>query len=200
MLYAAIIGSYLLGSVSFAIIISRVLKLADPRKYGSHNAGATNVMRSGNKKAAVLTLVGDMVKGLLVVLIARLLFAKIEGGSALVALCGILAIIGHIYPIFFKFKGGKGVATSIGVLLGFNVYLALLVIITWLIVFKLFKISSLAALVAATVSPVYAYALMGNNAYFGATTFIAILILWKHKSNIVRLLNKQEQGFKPKDE
>lgn len=196
MLYIAILISYLIGSVSFAIIISRLMHLDDPRKYGSHNAGATNVMRSGNKKAATLTLIGDLVKGLVVVLIARHLFANIAGGDVMITFCGISVVIGHIFPVFFKFKGGKGVATAIGVLLGFNVYLALLLILTWLIVFKLFKISSLAALIATALAPIYAYSLMGNNSFFGGITFIAVIILWKHKSNIIRLLNNQEKRIK----
>lgn len=196
MLYFAMIASYLLGSISFAIVVSYYMKLDDPRKYGSHNAGATNVMRSGNKKAAILTLLGDLLKGLVVVLVAKYLFRHIDDGDALVAACGILAVIGHIYPVFFKFKGGKGVATAIGVLLGFNLFLALLLIATWLITFKISKISSLSALVATILSPIYAYVLMGNNSYFGATTFISIILLWKHKANIIRLLDKQEHKFK----
>src|SRR5579863_3649137 len=199
MIYLAFLASYLLGSISFAIVISYFMHLNDPREYGSGNAGATNVLRSGNKKAAILTLACDLVKGLLVVLVARYVFAKVGGGDALVAICGILVVVGHIYPIFFKFKGGKGVATAIGVLLGFNIYLAISLIVIWIITFKLFKISSLSALVATILAPVFAYSLMGNNSYFGATTFITILILWKHKSNIIRLLNKQEQPLVKKD-
>ena len=124
----------------------------------------------------------------------------IDGGDTIIALCGILVVIGHIYPIFFKFKGGKGVATAVGVLLGFNIWLALLIVGTWLVVFKLFKISSLSALVAIILSPIYAYLLMGNNAYFGGTLVIAFFVLYKHKSNIIRLLRGQEQGFKSKGE
>ncbi len=199
-IYLAILGSYLLGSIPFAIIISYFMRLDDPRKYGSHNAGATNVLRSGNKTAAALTLTCDLAKGLIVVLVTSHLFAPINGGDALVAICGILVVIGHVYPIFFKFKGGKGVATAIGVLLGFNLYLALLLIAVWLITFKLFKISSLSALIATGLAPVFAYSLMGNNSYFGATTVISILVLWKHKTNVVRLLNKQEEQLAKKNE
>ncbi len=199
MLYLAIVVSYLIGSISFAIVISRFMHLADPREYGSQNAGATNVLRSGNKKAAVLTLLLDLLKGLIVVLVAKYAFSKINGGDALVAMCGILVVVGHIYPIFFKFRGGKGVATAIGVLLGFNLYLALLLVAVWLVTFKLFKISSLSALIATILAPIFAYCLMGNNSYFGATVFITILVLWKHKANIIRLLNKQEQPLVKKD-
>ena len=198
--YILLISSYLVGSVSFAIIISKFMKIDDPRNYGSMNAGATNVMRSGNKKAAIITLIGDLLKGTIVILIAKYFLYDIDGGDTIIALCGILVVIGHIYPIFFKFKGGKGVATAVGVLLGFNIWLALLIVGTWLVVFKLFKISSLSALVAIILSPIYAYLLMGNNAYFGGTLVIAFFVLYKHKSNIIRLLRGQEQGFKSKGE
>lgn len=196
MIYAALILAYLVGSLSFAIIVSKSMKMDDPRSYGSHNAGATNVMRSGNKKAAILTLLGDMFKGLVVVLIAKHFFVNVDGGVSIIALCGVLAVLGHIYPIFFKFKGGKGVATAVGVMLGFNLYLALLLVITWVLIFKVFKISSLAALVATVLSPVYAFLLMGNSAYFGATLIIAFFVLYKHKENIIRLFIGQEHKFK----
>jgi glycerol-3-phosphate acyltransferase PlsY len=199
MLYIAIVVSYLIGSISFAIVISRIMHLADPREYGSQNAGATNVLRSGNKKAAALTLLCDLLKGLIVVLVAKYAFGKINDGEAYVAICGILVVVGHIYPVFFKFKGGKGVATAIGVLLGFNLYLALLLVAVWLVTFKLSKISSLSALTATILAPILAYCLMGNNSYFGATVFITILVLWKHKANVIRLLNKQEQPLAKKN-
>jgi glycerol-3-phosphate acyltransferase PlsY len=167
--------------------------MSDPRSYGSKNAGATNVMRSGNKKAAVLTLVGDLLKGAIVVWIAQHYFGKVPGGESIVALCGLLTVIGHIYPIFFKFKGGKGVATSIGVILGFNPLLALFLVITWLVVFKISKISSFSALIASLTSPIYAYLFMGNNAYFGAVVLISFFILYTHKSNIYRLITGKER-------
>ncbi|MBP9723079.1 MAG: glycerol-3-phosphate 1-O-acyltransferase PlsY [Gammaproteobacteria bacterium] len=195
MVYLALIFSYVLGSLSFAIIISKFMKMADPRSYGSKNAGATNIMRSGNKKAAVLTLTGDVLKGLIVVIIARYLFMSLEDGTAIIAICGILVVLGHIYPLFFKFKGGKGVATAIGVILGFNFYLALLLIFTWLIIFKIYKTSSLAAIIANILAPIYAYLLMGNNSYFGATLVIACFILYKHKVNIIRIFKGQEHKF-----
>jgi glycerol-3-phosphate acyltransferase PlsY len=194
----ALLFSYLIGSVSFAIILSRVYNLSDPRTYGSSNAGATNILRSGNKKAAILTLIGDCLKGATVVWLARLFFGGINGGESLVALCGIMVILGHIYPIFFKFKGGKGVATAIGVLLGFNVWLALLCLGSWIIVFAISRISSLSAIVAAMTAPIFAYLLMKNNVYFGATLVIAFFILYTHKLNILRLLTGQEHVFKKK--
>lgn len=199
-LYIMLVVAYLLGSLSFAIIVSKFMKMDDPRSYGSHNAGATNVMRSGNKKAAAFTLLGDLVKGLLVVLIARFLMrhSGAENGDveAIVGICGILVVIGHIYPIFFKFKGGKGVATAIGVLLGFNPWLALLLVATWVVVFKTTKISSLAAILACLLAPVFAYVLFGNTSYFGATLIISIFVIFKHRSNIMRLVKGQESNFK----
>lgn len=200
MLYSMLIIAYLLGSLSFAIIVSKFMKLEDPRSYGSQNAGATNVMRSGNKKAAIFTLLGDLIKGLLVVLIARFITRGIDGGDAIVGLCGVMAVIGHIYPIFFKFKGGKGVATAIGVMLGLNPYLALLLVVTWIIVFKLSRVSSLSAIIATLMSPLYAYVLMGNSSYFGATTIVAFFVVYKHKDNIIRLIKGTEGSFKQKKE
>lgn len=196
LLYIMVVFAYLMGSLSFAIIISKMLKMDDPRSYGSKNAGATNVMRSGNKKAAILTLVGDFLKGFLVVIIARLWFSSVNGAEVLIAFSGIVVVLGHIYPIFFKFKGGKGVATALGVLLGFNLWLMLLCAASWLIVFKLSRISSLSAIVAAAGAPVYAYLLMGNSVYFGATLVIAFFILYTHKANILRIVTGKEQKFK----
>lgn len=191
--------AYLLGSLSFAIIVSKFMKMDDPRSYGSNNAGATNVMRSGNKKAAVLTLVGDLLKGLIVVLVARFLMRGIDGGDAIVGICGVLAVVGHIFPIFFKFKGGKGVATAIGVLLGFSPILALLVIVSWFVVFKFTRVSSLSAILATFLSPLYAYVLFQNTSYFGATLMIAVIVIFKHQSNIVRLIKGEEASFKKKN-
>lgn len=191
--------AYLLGSLSFAIIVSKFMKMDDPRNYGSNNAGATNVMRSGNKKAAAFTLLGDLLKGLLVVLIARFLMRGIDGGDAIVGICGVLAVIGHIFPIFFKFKGGKGVATAIGVLLGFSPVLALLVVVSWFVVFKFTRVSSLSAILATFLSPLYAYVLFQNTSYFGATLMIAVIVIFKHQSNIVRLIKGEEASFKRKE-
>lgn len=191
--------AYLLGSLSFAIIVSKFMKMDDPRNYGSNNAGATNVMRSGNKKAAAFTLLGDLLKGLIVVLVARFLMRGIDGGDAIVGICGVLAVIGHIFPIFFKFKGGKGVATAIGVLLGFSPVLALLVVVSWFVVFKFTRVSSLSAILATFLSPLYAYVLFQNTSYFGATLMIAVIVIFKHQSNIVRLIKGEEASFKRKE-
>ncbi len=194
MVYLAILISYLVGSLSFAIIVSKYYRIEDPRLYGSKNAGATNVMRSGNKKAAGLTLLGDLLKGLVVVLVAKHLF-NVNGTESVVALCGIFAVIGHIYPVFFKFKGGKGVATAIGVILGFNPLVALFLVITWAIIFMLFRVSSASALVAIICAPIYAFVLMGNNAYFGAILLVAFFIVYTHKTNIVRIITGKEFKF-----
>lgn len=196
MIYSYFILCYLIGSVSFAIIVSYFFKLNDPRSYGSLNAGATNVMRSGNKKAALLTLIGDLLKGTLSVVLPYFLFRSHQYRDIIIALAGVLVVLGHIYPVFFKFRGGKGVATAIGVLLGFNIYLAILFAITWIIVFKLSKISSLAALIAISLSPIYAYLLTGNSPYLGATLIITFFVLYKHKSNLFRLLKGKEASFK----
>ena len=141
-LYMMLFASYLIGSLSFAIIIAKIMRMDDPRSYGSGNAGATNVMRSGNKKAAALTLLGDLLKGLLVIIIARLMTQSQQYSDSIIGLCGVFVIIGHILPIFFKFKGGKGVATAIGVMLGFNFWLFIGLALSWFLVFKLTKISS----------------------------------------------------------
>ena len=198
--YIALFMAYCVGSLSFAVIVSKVMKLSDPRSYGSHNAGATNVMRSGNKKAAVLTLIGDLLKGTIVVFVFKSFLNNNIDRQTFTALAGVLVVIGHIYPVFFKFKGGKGVATAFGVMLGFNPILALLLAFTWGVVFKISKISSLSALIATILSPVYAFLLMGNNTYFGAILIIAFFVLYKHKENIFRLFSAQEYKFKKSQE
>ena len=191
-----LIFAYLVGSISFAIIISKFFKLDDPRTYGSNNAGATNVLRTGNKKAAILTLLGDGLKGLFVVLVGQHYFLNMVDHHAyhlgLIACGGIFVVLGHIFPIFFNFKGGKGVATALGVILGFNVIVGLLVVASWLITFKISKVSSLSALIATILAPIYAFIMMGNNAYFGAVAVIGCCILFTHKQNIYRLVKKEE--------
>ncbi len=184
--------AYLIGSISSAIIICRMLGLPDPREQGSGNPGATNVMRIGGKKAAAITLLGDMLKGLLPVYVANLLSLPLE----LLAATGLAAFFGHLYPVFFHFKGGKGVATSIGVLLGFSWALGLAVAGTWLLIYKLGKISSLSALVASTLSSLYAAFIIGDAAIVAAAIVMTVFLLWRHKSNIQRLLAGQEGKFR----
>ncbi|MDD2800061.1 MAG: glycerol-3-phosphate 1-O-acyltransferase PlsY [Methylobacter sp.] len=176
--------AYLIGSISSAILICRLMGLPDPRGQGSGNPGATNVMRIGGKKAAGITLLGDLLKGLLPVYIAKIFEVPVE----ILVATGLAAFIGHLYPIFFGFKGGKGVATSLGVLLGISWWLGVVVIVTWLAVYRLGKISSLAALCASTLSPIYAWFVVGDLWIVAVASVMTALLLWRHKSNIQRLL------------
>lgn len=180
--------AYLLGSVSCAILICRMMGLPDPRGQGSGNPGATNVMRIGGKKAAGLTLLGDFLKGFIPVYLANVL-----GMSTLLqALVGAAAFLGHLYPVFFGFKGGKGVATSAGVLLGFSWWLGLAFMATWMLMYKFGKISSLSALIASALSPVYAWFILGDKPIVSAAVFMTVFLLFRHKSNIQRLLAGEE--------
>lgn len=185
----AILAAYLLGSVPFAVIVSRLFGLADPRSYGSKNPGATNVLRSGNKKAAVLTLVGDAAKGWLAVFIAeQLQFSPLVAG-----LVALAVFFGHIFPIFLKFRGGKGVATAFGVLVGLDLILALAVLGTWLGVAFAFRYSSLAAVAAAVVAPMAAGLIHGTSGgVVAVVAVIAATLIAKHWANIQRLLAGRE--------
>jgi len=196
-LYALI--AYLIGSISFAIVVSRLRGIADPRSYGSHNPGATNVLRSGDKIAAALTLLGDAAKGFLVVLMAGVIAPRVLPEPlipAAVALCGVAVFLGHLYPIYFRFQGGKGVATAFGVLLGFMPAIGLLTGLVWLVVARVGRISSLAALSAAGAAPVVTLFLKGLDLTFWATLSIAVLLVIRHKKNIAQLLSGQEQAFR----
>ena len=188
-----ILFAYLVGSISSGIIVSQIFNLPDPRTIGSKNPGATNVMRSGNKKAAIFTLLGDLLKAILVLTIAEYL-----GFNDLIIVCVALAVlIGHIYPIFYKFQGGKGVATAIGILIALNFKLALIVASIWLLVFGIWRYSSLAAIVAAISAPIIAiFILRDQSLYCIAFTFITIIILFKHQANIRKLLSGTELKFK----
>jgi len=183
-----ITAGYLLGSLSSAIIVCRLLGLPDPRGEGSGNPGATNVLRIGGKKAAAITLIGDMLKGLIPVLIAKLLGADLTIQAAV----AVAAFLGHLYPLFFGFRGGKGVATAIGVLLGLHWPVGLLTIATWLVIAKVFKISSLAALLAILVTPLYIWWLIPNKSLMIAMLFMGTLLFWRHRSNIKGLLAGSE--------
>lgn len=192
-----IIVSYLMGSIASAILVCRLLDLGDPRSEGSGNPGATNVMRLHGKKAAILTLAGDVLKGVIPVLIA-----KAMGSSELViALSGLAAFIGHLYPIFFGFKGGKGVATLIGVLLATHWILGLAYVLSWLFFAFVFRYSSLAALLAAVLTPVYSWLLLQNISVLICHTLIAATLIWRHHSNIHNLLDGTEDkiGEKPEE-
>ena len=188
-----ILFAYLVGSVSSGIIVSQIFNLPDPRTIGSKNPGATNVMRSGNKKAAIFTLLGDLLKAILVLAIAEYL-----GFNDLIIVCVALAVlIGHIYPIFYKFQGGKGVATAIGILFALNFKLALIVASIWLLVFGIWRYSSLAAIVAAISAPIIAiFIFRDQSLYCIAFTLITIIILFKHQANIRKLLSGTELKFK----
>ena len=184
----AIVLSYLLGSLSFAVIVSKVLGMDDPRSYGSKNPGATNVLRSGNKAAALATLAFDALKGYLPVL-AVLLFGPRHGlGEGSVALVGLAAFLGHLWPVFFRFKGGKGVATAAGVLLAFDPWLGLATVATWVVVAAFFRYSSLAALAAAAFAPFYRLLLWGGGPIAAAIGVMSLLLVWRHRGNIAKLL------------
>ncbi len=183
-----IAAGYLFGSLSSAIIVCKLWGLPDPRTQGSNNPGATNVLRIGGKKAAAVTLLGDTLKGVVPVLIARLL----EADAQTLALVAMAAFLGHLYPVFFGFKGGKGVATALGVLLALAWPVALAAAATWLVVAKVFKISSLAALIAACLSPLYAWLLAQPREFVIMLGVMSLLLIWRHRSNIRNLLSGAE--------
>ena len=184
--------AYLLGSLSFAVIVSRAMRLDDPRSYGSGNPGATNMLRSGNKVAAILTLLLDAVKGVVAVLIARFLAERLGYGDGVVALAGLSSFLGHLYPIFFRFQGGKGVATAAGVLLALNWVVGLACLGIWLAIAVLTRYSSLAALVTAVMAPVCFHFMHGDSQVVAAVAVMSALLIWRHRSNITKLLNGTE--------
>ena len=184
----AIVAAYLLGSVPFAMISSKVFGLADPRTYGSGNPGATNVLRSGNKKAALMTLIGDALKGAVAVIVAQ----QMGLSDTLIALVALAVFLGHLYPIFLKFKGGKGVATAAGVLLALDPILGLAVAGTWLLVAYVSRYSSLAALIAAASAPVIAVLMHGATNQTIVVGILGMALIGKHWQNIQRLLAGQE--------
>jgi glycerol-3-phosphate acyltransferase PlsY len=183
-----VLAAYLLGSVSFAVVVSRVFGLPDPRSYGSKNPGATNVLRSGSKAAAVLTLLGDAGKGWLAVWLAAQLAGAPAIAGLVAPLAGLAAFVGHLFPVFHRFRGGKGVATAAGVLLGIDPWLGLATITTWVVIALLFRISSLAALAATLFAPLYAWWLFGLRPLLAVVVAIALLLVWRHRANIGRLV------------
>ena len=187
-----VLAAYALGSVSYAIVLSRLFGMPDPRSYGSGNPGATNVLRSGRKLVAVLTLLGDGGKGWLAVWLAQLWTGQTAILGLDVLLAGVAVFAGHLFPAFHGFRGGKGVATAAGVLLAFDPWLGLGTLATWVAIFAFFRVSSLAALVAAVFAPAYAFWLFGLRPVFPAVAAIAVLLLWRHKDNIRRLLAGEE--------
>ena len=190
MLVAALLvaAGYLLGSIATAVLVSRALGVADPREGGSGNPGATNVLRLSGRRAAVLTLAGDVLKGLAPALAARA--AELPPG--VVALVGLAAFLGHLFPVFFAFRGGKGVATALGALLGMDPLLGAAVLATWLLVAGVFRYSSLAALVASVLAPVHTWVLVGDPGVVGAVAVMTGLLVWRHRANIGRLLAGEE--------
>jgi acyl phosphate:glycerol-3-phosphate acyltransferase len=188
----ATLAAYLIGSLSFAVIVSRVMGLNDPRTYGSGNPGATNVLRSGNKAAAVLTLLLDALKGFVPVVLVDQFGSRYGLGEGTVALVAIAAFLGHLWPVFFRFQGGKGVATAAGVLLGLNPWLGLATLATWVIIAAFFRYSSLAAIVAAVFAPFYQLLIWGGGPAAISVAVMGLLLVWRHSANIQKLLKGTE--------
>lgn len=186
--------AYLIGSISFAVVMSRLFGLSDPRTYGSKNPGATNVLRSGNKKAAIATLIGDGAKGWFAVWLAQMLGPQFGVGDLGIALVAIAVFLGHLYPIFFRFVGGKGVATALGVLLGLNPWVGLATLVTWLVIAYAFRYSSLAALISAIFAPFYFGLLFGadRTEELLAVLAMSVLLVIRHRGNIANLMAGKE--------
>ena len=187
-----VIAAYLIGSISFAVVMSRVFGLSDPRTYGSKNPGATNVLRSGNKTAAIATLAGDGVKGWFAVWLALRLADQYGVTDAGIALVALAVFLGHLWPLFFRFVGGKGVATALGVLVGLNPWLGLATLVTWLAVAFAFRYSSLAALISALFAPFYYGLLFGIDEKLFAVVAMCMLLAWRHSKNIGNLIAGKE--------
>ncbi len=183
----AVVAAYLVGSLAFAVIVSRVAGLSDPRSYGSKNPGATNVLRSGHKGAAIATLLLDALKGYVPVLLATLFATRFGWGEGTIALVGLAAFLGHLWPVFFRFHGGKGVATAAGVLLGISPWLGLATLLTWVIIAFFFRYSSLASLVAAAFAPFYQMLIWGQGPALFGIGVMSLLLIWRHAENIRKL-------------
>ena len=188
--------AYLIGSISFAVVVSKCMRLPDPHTYGSGNPGATNVLRTGNKLAAALTFIGDALKGYFAVMLARVLLGDESLTSTLSSwvLCGVVlaVFLGHLFPIFHGFKGGKGVATACGILFGVNAILGLATLSTWVIVAVFLRYSSLAALAAAVFGPIYFVFMFGFQPMGIALLLVCLLLVWRHRANIANLINGTE--------
>lgn len=197
---AFILIGYLIGSLSFAVIVSKALGLPDPHTYGSGNPGATNVLRTGNKLAALLTLVGDGVKGWFAVFLAQRFAWHFGVDDTGIAAVGLAVFVGHLFPVFFRFKGGKGVATAAGVLFAIDWRIGLGTLVTWLVIAFFFRYSSLAALVAAAFAPFATALVLGFNAYAAAVLAISMLLVWRHAENIRKLLAGTEGRLGEKKE
>ncbi|NOS96747.1 MAG: glycerol-3-phosphate 1-O-acyltransferase PlsY [Methylotenera sp.] len=186
-----VVAAYLLGSIAFGILVSKLFGLPDPRTVGSGNIGATNVARSGKKSAALLTLLGDVFKGWFPVWLA------LQSGMLMwvVSAVGLAVFFGHLYPVYYRFKGGKGVATALGVMLAISPLLALAALVTWLLVFAVSRYSSLAAIAAAALAPVFAWFLLPYKDYVITVLVMSVFLIWRHRSNIQKLLAGTESGF-----
>ena len=189
---AAVIAAYLIGSLSFAVIVSRLMGLSDPRSYGSGNPGATNVLRSGNKAAAILTLVFDALKGYVPVLLVALYGKPYGMSEGTLTLVGLAAFLGHLWPVFFRFQGGKGVATAAGVLLAFNPWLGLATLATFIIIVAFFRYVSLASIVAAAFAPFYQLLIWGGGSMALGIAVMSLLLVWRHSANIQKLIKGTE--------
>jgi glycerol-3-phosphate acyltransferase PlsY len=188
-----VVGAYLVGSISFAVIVSRAFGLPDPHEYGSKNPGATNVLRTGNKLAAVLTMLGDGLKGFVAVLVASRLAPVAGAADWTVAAAALAVFIGHLYPVFHRFAGGKGVATAAGIVFALHWPLGVVLTVIWLTMAFGFKISSLAALTTAVLLPLGVLYTMGPGAYAWASVAIAVLLFWRHRDNIRQLMSGRER-------
>ena len=184
--------AYLIGSISFAVVVSRAYGIADPRTYGSKNPGATNVLRSGKKSAAVLTLLGDAVKGWLAVFLVQWFGPRYGVGEGGVALVSIAVFLGHLFPVFFRFQGGKGVATALGILLAIDIWLGVATLATWVIIAVFFRYSSLAALISAAFAPFYHAMFWDMGTVTLAIALMSLLLVWRHRDNIGKLLAGKE--------
>jgi acyl phosphate:glycerol-3-phosphate acyltransferase len=191
-----IVGAYLMGSVSFAVIVSRWYGLPDPRTFGSKNPGATNMLRGGNKQAALLTLVGDTAKGMLAVWVALQVVPAGPGQDAVLSLVALAAFLGHLFPLFFGFQGGKGVATAAGLLFMLCWPVGLASLCAWVGVFWFTRVSSMGALAATLTGPIVGYILLGISSLWLSMLAMGVLLLWRHRSNIQKLLTGEEAAFK----
>ena len=191
--FTYIILAYFIGSISFGILLSKIFKIQDPRSFGSRNPGATNVMRSGKKLAALLTLLGDMLKGTIVVLIAKL-YLNLNYDQ--VVLIAAAVFIGHLFPVYHQFRGGKGVATALGVLLAIDIHIAISVLIIWLVILLISRISSLSAITAALCLPLMAFFMHVDQSFLLLSLFLSFLLIYRHKENIKNLIEKKESNFK----
>ena len=200
--YTAFLIAYLIGSLSFAIIVSKLMGLGDPRTYGSKNPGATNVLRSGSKVAAVLTLLLDALKGFVPVALVQYYSFELGFEDTTIAFVGLAAFVGHLWPVFFRFQGGKGVATTLGVLLGYEPLLGLAILVAWVAMAALFRYSSLASIVAALFAPFVTLMFFDRPPVALAVTVMSLLLIWRHSRNIGNLLKGKEPklGAKPVDD